>query len=327
MTLLLSDPITAPTTDEAMADLVYFQQHDSQPWIRVGFTAGKGRREDTQDDFVPVAVLQGTYDDERTLHEYFAPRRVRRRVDISTYDGDEIHSYVAWLLERGHAGRNRIEAESMPRLPFSVWRPESQRNEHRGGQLALSASLPPRHRVAWARSDLAHLSSESDDWYTPLEIIDAAREAMGTIDLDPATSVVAQRAIQATQWYTKAQDGLRTDLPWVGNTWLNPPYGRGESSATAFVHRLVDEYHAGNVTQAITCLNLGSTSALWFAPIWTHATRHLVCRGRPNYWREDRQDSSPTKGTILSYFGRDPDAFTKAFASLGWVIRCDEAVA
>ena len=184
----------------------------------------------------------------------------------------------------------------------------------------LTAALPLRTRVAVA-SSLSWLSSESDDWYTPPDIIEAARIAMGGIDLDPATSSNAQKIVRAATWYTVAMNGLRTDLPWRGNVWLNPPYGRGESSARAFVDRLVGEYTAGHVTQAITCLNLLSTSAQWFEPVWDHAAEHLVYRGRPNFFQVGREGSSPSKGVLLSYFGASPDQFADAFQAMGYVIR------
>lgn len=317
---LLPHPSTALSV-AIMADLVYFQQHESQAWIRIGWTSGKGRREHNQESYEPVAVIQGSHADEAVLHELFGADRVLGRKTTSTYQGDRIHDYVTWLLQRGFAGQDRVIAENLPALPFAVWSPEAQRNEHRNGQLSIEAALPQRERISFARSDLLHLSSETDDWYTPRDIIEAAREAMGGIDLDPASCIAAQRVVAAGQYYTKAIDGLRTDLPWAGNVWLNPPYGRGDSSAGAFVNRLVREFCSGSVTQAVTCLNLNSASALWFQPIWDHASCHLVCNGRPNFWREGMSDSAPTKGTICSYFGDRRDEFVKSFVHLGRTIQ------
>lgn len=67
-------------------------------------------------------------------------------------------------------------------------------------------------------------SSESNEWYTPLKYIEAARAVMGGIDLDPASNESAQQWIKAKQFYIKDDDGLHK--PWYGRLWLNPPYGR-----------------------------------------------------------------------------------------------------
>ena len=54
---------------------------------------------------------------------------------------------------------------------------------------------------------VSHNSGENE-WYTPVEIIEAARSCMGGIDLDPASSDLAQETVQAKHWFTKEFDGL-----------------------------------------------------------------------------------------------------------------------
>ena len=56
------------------------------------------------------------------------------------------------------------------------------------------------------------------EWYTPSAYVEAAREAMGSIDLDPASCEQAQQTIQADKFYTATDDGL--SQPCFGNAWL-----------------------------------------------------------------------------------------------------------
>lgn len=61
--------------------------------------------------------------------------------------------------------------------------------------------------------------SANVEWYTPPEII----HALGTFDLDPATSREAMLLNQsASRFYTKEDNGLIKE--WNGRVWLNPPY-------------------------------------------------------------------------------------------------------
>ena len=47
---------------------------------------------------------------------------------------------------------------------------------------------------------------------------------MGGIDLDPASSDIAQQTVKTTRYYTIVDDGLSHD--WSGRVWLNPPYAK-----------------------------------------------------------------------------------------------------
>lgn len=70
-----------------------------------------------------------------------------------------------------------------------------------------------------------HLS-ESNEQYTPVHVIEMAREVLGDIDLDPASSELANyKRVGAKKIFTR-HDGERTFTdPWWGNVFLNPPGG------------------------------------------------------------------------------------------------------
>lgn len=102
-------------------------------------------------------------------------------------------------------------------------------------------------------------SSETNEHYTPDHILEAVRKVFGGIDLDPATSVLANQRVQATKIFT-AEDGeetLRAD--WKGRVFLNPPGGRklvipdtGHFSNPAlFWSKLMFEWKAENTWAAI----------------------------------------------------------------------------
>ena len=68
----------------------------------------------------------------------------------------------------------------------------------------------------------------NQEWYTPSEYVEAARRVMGEIDLDPASSELAQETVRASSYYTKDDDGLVSE--WSGRVWLNPPYSHAQTS-------------------------------------------------------------------------------------------------
>lgn len=90
--------------------------------------------------------------------------------------------------------------------------------------------------------------SGNTEWYTPPEIVEAARLVMDGIDLDPASSLRANDIIVKAQDYFSAPfmvvvdavDGMPIMAPryylggrglhesWYGRVWLNHPFGNSE---------------------------------------------------------------------------------------------------
>jgi len=97
------------------------------------------------------------------------------------------------------------------------------------------------------------------EWYTPEKYIEAARKAMTTIDLDPATSEVAQKTVRSATYYTAQDDGLAQ--AWAGNVFLNPPYKM--PLVEQFCFKLCDEYQTGDVAQAVLLVNDNTDTKWW----------------------------------------------------------------
>jgi hypothetical protein len=159
-------------------------------------------------------------------------------------------------------------------------------------------------------------SSESNDWYTPPPWVEQARRLMGAIDLDPATSVEAQRWIQAHTYYIQSDNGLL--LPWFGRVWLNPPYGRcnhaqGIYGATAWIKRAIAEYRAGHVTEAVLWLRVSGNAG---SKALEQAGFPRVTLGRIAHIPPGA-DGEPQKGvghdTVVWYLGKQIDEFRALF--------------
>lgn len=163
-------------------------------------------------------------------------------------------------------------------------------------------------------------ASKSNEWYTPAQYPDAAREVMGAIDLDPASTVHANRTIRATRFYTIEDDGLAQ--PWAGRLWVNPPYGKehGESNAARWSSRLVAEYDAGRVTEAVLLVNAAMGNR-WWAPL----KRFPICfPERIHFESPEGEKDQPTNSNALIYLGPQVLRFADIFGRFGEVLAARE---
>lgn len=157
-------------------------------------------------------------------------------------------------------------------------------------------------------------SSESVEWYTPAMYVDAAREVMGQIDLDPASNDEANGIVKAGTYYTEETDGLSQE--WFGNVWINPPYG---SACRAFIERTITLKIEGRIDQAVILVNANSNDTGWFRPLWDH----LLCftYGRVNFYGPNGQESGPTHGSCFVYLGDRSEEFKRVFSKIGAVVK------
>jgi hypothetical protein len=77
-----------------------------------------------------------------------------------------------------------------------------------------------------------HLS-DSNEAYTPIDVVEASRRTLGAFDLDPASCKLANKAVKAASFFSQGDeygDGL--EAQWWGRVFCNPPGGkvRGKKS-------------------------------------------------------------------------------------------------
>lgn len=163
----------------------------------------------------------------------------------------------------------------------------------------------------------AHVGANSgeNEWYTPAAIIESARKVMGGIDLDPASTEVANEVVKATTFYTAADDGLTQG--WRGKVWLNPPYAR--PLIDRFAEKLAEEYANENIEQAVVLVN-NATDTSWFGQMAHVASAVCFTSKRVRFWHPERE-SAPLQGQAILYFGPDVQSFVDEFKAHGhtWV--------
>jgi ParB family chromosome partitioning protein len=160
-------------------------------------------------------------------------------------------------------------------------------------------------------------NSADEEYYTPREIIEAARRAMGSIDLDPASCATANEVVQAATFYTREDNGLLQS--WEGNVFCNPPYTKGVIEE--FIARLLHFYDEGHVTAAIV-FSYNNTETKWFQSLIGKATAICFPEGRMDCWSaRNTEQPKAIRGSAIFYLGPEPETFCAEFRQFGHVLQ------
>jgi phage N-6-adenine-methyltransferase len=152
------------------------------------------------------------------------------------------------------------------------------------------------------------------EWYTPQIYIDAVRQVLGEIDLDPASSTAANQIVQASCFYSEADNGLAQ--PWRGRIFMNPPYANDLISR--FTAKLAAHFHAGDITAAIVLVN-NATETSWFGNLVSVASAIVFPKTRIRYLRPDgTPKATGLQGQAFVYCGQQPYHFLRVFTTFGW---------
>lgn len=219
---------------------------------------------------------------------------------------------VPGLVQHVERGDLSVHAASeIARLPA-----EEQRKIIESCDPALIKQIATEQRKKRQREALT--SSESNEHYTPPDIVERSRALMGSIDLDPSSCAKANEVVQATRIFTIDDNGL--DHDWPGNVFMNPPGGRREedhqSNLSLWTTHLREQYASAKTAQAIAVIFRVDLSTTWFRPLWKFA----LCFpwDRLEFLDQNLQpQKAPTHCNALVYMGRDIDRFVELFSPVG----------
>lgn len=169
-------------------------------------------------------------------------------------------------------------------------------------------------RLANGKPHVAQNNGENE-WYTPPEYIEAATAVMGTIDLDPASTIVGNRIVKAKVYFTAEDDGL--SKPWLGTVWLNPPYA--QPLIQEFSSKLLVELKEAHCTQACVLVN-NATETEWFQFLLDYAGAVCFPGGRVRFLDANGEPGAPLQGQAILYFGLNISEFGYIFSRFGKVL-------
>ena len=155
-------------------------------------------------------------------------------------------------------------------------------------------------------------ASGNDEYYTPFEVVQAARFAMNGIDLDPASNHIAQKVVEATKYYTKEDDGLSKE--WSGRVFLNPPF----SMLKAFSDKLINSLDS--IDEAIFVCRMDLSNA-WGRAVVRHCSMFCIPDKRIQFYGPDEKTvKSNNMANLILGFKTKETLFHFGFSDIGFVI-------
>lgn len=152
-----------------------------------------------------------------------------------------------------------------------------------------------------------------NEWYTPPDYITRARKVMRRIDLDPASSEIANQIVGATKFYTSEDDGLSQF--WAGKVWMNPPYA--SELITKFISKYVSHVQNDDISEGMVLVN-NATETNWFKELVSVSDAVVFPKGRVRFLDPEGNPGAPLQGQAVLYVGPHVEKFLKEFGDLGW---------
>lgn len=261
----------------------------------------------------------------KTLHdELTAVQALAKRMRLSLLEQNRIAEYRIHVARKAggilsstvHRGGDAKAGSSAP-LPEGISWSQSSRWQklHRLDEdllaeyLESSAEHDAEVTIAGfirASENGIHFRSESEEWYTPKEVIEAVIAVLGRIDLDPCSNDAESPNVPAAAHFTREDDGLAKE--WFGRVFMSPPYG---TQLPRWTSKLLEEYESGRVEEAIALVP-SRTDTEWFHSL--RAYPRCFIRGRLRF--NEHHNGAPFPSMAV-YLGSRGEKFVGNLAALG----------
>jgi phage N-6-adenine-methyltransferase len=232
---------------------------------------------------------------------------------------DEQEAAKVWQELKEEHGDN-LTAEKIRQAVKEKLKPEAPREQPSPATETADKETPgieyvPQEERIILPESKPHVSynTGNNEWYTPSEYIEAARNVMGEIELDPASSHKANETVKALRYYTSENDGLSKQ--WIGKVWMNPPYS--VDLIYRFCEKLTWHYKEGDITEAIVLVN-NATETNWFNILIEQAGAVVFPKGRVKFQTSNGSVGAPLQGQAIIYLGDNVEIFLSEFKHFGW---------
>lgn len=326
MASLMDIQPTAPLSELAdpMSDLwVYILGETSGEDIKIGHTKGQvigprladvNEEQTTNAEYVLLAAVRGSLKDERFLKQHFEQYRRHDKGKRTEYflPADPLVQYAAWLRSRWWAAVDAgAELFDYPAEDPSHWYPEPSRRHSKPQddpfKMVQDYEVAPG-ALPGPWSWFPNPTSSFQDYFTPTEVIDAARRAMGGIDLDAASHWAANRLHQIPDYFDSGRDAFKHD--WHGRVWLNPPYGNNGP----WFNRALEFIESGAVSQLCMLSPMWAFTTGIASGFMEASSAISILSPTPKFWGNAEGKTGTNQPHAVVYVGPRVAEFREAFS-------------
>jgi phage N-6-adenine-methyltransferase len=165
---------------------------------------------------------------------------------------------------------------------------------------------------------------QKDEWYTPKELIEkiTACYTGKKIDLDPASSKIANDTVKAKTYFNSEQNGLFKSWEGYDNVFLNPPY----SEIGVWVRKIANEFKQPKSPKEMVVICPVRSESPWFQEILQIKSLQFVFfkKGRCPFSDPNGViHKKPPFSTCIFVFGSKSlgEKFTQAFKNEGSFVK------
>lgn len=310
---------------------VYFLGEMNGEDIKIGRSTGKTMRaridqvnadQTTNARYELLAALRGDAKDEAFVKRFFADLRRADKGRRTEYfvPAPDLTEYINWLRQWWWVTIDKDESrDELDAVAPDLWTPAADRRMPKPDDNPEQLIQPHRDlEGALAGTPWDWLLSPKQsiqDYFTPPELVAAARDAMGGIDLDAASHPIANRVHRIPDFFHINRSAFDND--WHGRVWLNPPYGNN----APWFERIVKFYDSGDVDQICILSPIWAFTAEQAKPVMQRSSATLLLSPTPKFWgnANNRTGSNHPHGIV--YLGDRVDEFLTAFAPHGIPVR------
>jgi hypothetical protein len=321
----------APFTGEGAACMsshwVYILGEKSGGDVKIGKTKastvterlnGVNGEQTTNESYVCLAAVRGAPKDEAALHRAFAHlyKPKGRKQEYFRADA-ELVEYAAWLRSQWFSSPNGTdEREGWVVLEPEVWMPDGL-----GRRMPVPDVDPtklvqdyedlegPLAGTPW--SWFPSPKSSVQDYFTPSEILEAARRGMGDIDLDAASHWLANRTHHIPRYFHIGHSAFEHD--WEGRVWLNPPYGENEK----WWPRALEFIESGRVEQICILSPVWAFTTQIARPLMDRSSAMVLLSPTPKFWGNSAGREGSNMPHAIVYIGPRRNEILREFAPFG----------